>query len=136
MSMGAFNYICKLADACNARDLEGALRLFSLDAQVLFPGQSPERYDGPDERRSWLESDFAAGLHVHVGARSFDSPKVAVARCDVLCHGLMIHGSLEVHTNGKDIVLFRFSADDESLEKMRAAMAQHIENGHVDAPSS
>lgn len=33
MPMGAFNYICKLADACNARDLDGALHLFAADAQ-------------------------------------------------------------------------------------------------------
>lgn len=129
--MGAFNYICKLADACNARDLEGALHLFAPSAQVLFPGQTPDRYDGPDERREWLERDFAAGLTVHVGLKSFESPKVAVARCNVLCNGLVIHGSLEIHLNGKNIALFRYCADEESLEKIRAAMAQHI----ADAPS-
>ena len=114
----------QLADAVNAKDLEGALALFADDAVVT--SVSPEPFNGKAEIQGWLEEMFADNFHIEAEIVNVNGNKL-IERDTMTMDSMKFFG-IETLTGTSEITLkkdkiktLNFSFSDETLADLQAA---------------
>lgn len=114
----------QLADAVNAKDLEGALALFTDDAVVS--SVSPEPFNGKAEIQGWLEEMFADNFHIEAEIVNVNGNKL-IERDTMTMDSMKFFG-IETLTGTSEITLkkdkiktLNFSFSDETLADLQAA---------------
>jgi len=114
----------QLADAVNAKDLDGALAQFADDAVVT--SVSPEPFSGKAEIQGWLEEMFADNFHLE--AKIVEVSDNVVIEHDTMTMDSMkfygidtLTGTSEITFEDGKIKTLNFNFSDETLADLQAA---------------
>ena len=125
----------KLAEATNAQDLDGALKLFAEDAVVNTGG--PESFNGKGEIQGWLEGMFADNFKIEIEILEVTEDKV-VEQDTMTMDSLgdmdidSLTGTTEITIKDGKIATLDFIFSEESLDDLQIASMKTATPTHAD----
>ena len=123
------NVALQLAEAVNAKDLEGALSLFADDAVVT--SVSPEPFNGKAEIQGWLEEMFADNFHLEAGIVEVNE-NVVIGHDTMTMDSMSFYGideltgTSEITVEEGKIKTINFSFSDETLADLAHALGLEV----------